>query len=489
MTVIIVLLAIATLAPGAGAAERGTIATVLHVHSTHSTGTMSLDELAEFARRNRLGAVLLSENYLLRVEYGLPPFRALTRVTYSGGRDVLTTGLDRYLAAVAAAQQRHADVVFVPGVEVMPHYHWSGSPVGLEMTLANTQKNVLVFGVRDPAALARLPAIGNGAAAVYDWQSLVDAVPVLCLVPGVLLIARKQTRRMRVGRAAVVLVRRRRWRLGAVLAAIGVAALIRGWPFTVDRYPSWSDPGLAPYQDLIDHVEGAGGIAVWSFPEARDDGEHVFGPVRVKRRTDPYPDDLLRSVRYTAFGAIYEDTTRFERSGAGWDRLLAQHVAGERSRPVWAIAESGFHETGATKRLGLVQTVLLDAERSEAGVLDALRRGRLYALRRTPERALELAEFSIAVGTEATMIAHTTRVPAGGEVDVRIGVTASDGGSHPVRVTLVRNGKAVAAWTERTPFRTVHRETVPPGRGFYRLDVRGDRPHSLLTNPIFVDAS
>jgi hypothetical protein len=293
---------------------------------------------------------------------------------------------------------------------------------------------------------------------------------------------------MRVGRA-VALVRRRRWLRGSVVSALGVVALVRGWPFTVDRYPNWTDPGLAPYQELIDHVEGAGGLAVWSFPEARDEGEHVVGPVRVTRRTDPYPDDLLRSVRYTAFGAVYEDTTRFERSGAGWDRLIVQHLAGERSRLVWAVAESGFHDTSAGKRLGLVQTVFLDTERSEAGVLDALRRGRLYAIRRTPELALELAEFSVAVGAQTTTTAHTARVSPGSELDVRIGVTASDGGSHPVRVTLVRNGTVLSVWTVRTPFRTTHRDTVARGRGFYRLEVRGDRPLSLLTNPIFLDAS
>jgi hypothetical protein len=293
---------------------------------------------------------------------------------------------------------------------------------------------------------------------------------------------------MRVGRA-IALVRRRRWVLGSVVAAIGVVALVRGWPFTVDRYPSWTTPGLAPHQELIDYVEGAGGLVVWSFPEARDEGEHVLGPVRVKRRTDPYPDDLLRSVRYTAFGAIYEDTTSFERSGAGWDRLIAQHLAGERSRPVWAIGEAGYHDASAGKRLGLVQTVFLDAERSEAGVLDALRRGRLYAIRRTPALALQLAEFSVVAGDQTTTTAHRVRVAPGSEVGVRIGVTASDGGSHPVRVTLIRNGAVLSVWTVRTPFHTTHRDTVERGRGFYRLDIRGDRPQSLLTNPIFVDAS
>jgi hypothetical protein len=74
---------------------------------------------------------------------------------------------------------------------------------------------------------------------------------------------------------------------------------------------------------------------VWSFPETRDEGERWIGPVRVAWRTAPSPDDLLRTERYTAFGALYEDTTRVERPGEAWDRLLAQFAAGDRSRPVW----------------------------------------------------------------------------------------------------------------------------------------------------------
>jgi hypothetical protein len=396
--------------------------------------------------------------------------------------------LDRYLDAVAEAQRRHRDVLFVPGVEVVPHYRWSGSPLSLELTLHDTQKNVLVFGLRDRAALERLPIPGNPNVRTYGWQSVLDALPVLLVVPGALLIVRKQTRRMRVGRA-VALIRRRRWGLGVGVLALGLVALARGWPFTVDRYPYWTNPGIAPHQDLFDHVESAGGVAVWSFPEARDEGEHRFGPVLVRRLTHPYPDDLLRSARFTGFGAVYEDTTTFERPGGGWDRLLSQHAAGERRRPAWAIGESGFHEVRAGKQLGNARTVFLGAERSPAGLLEALRAGRMYALRRTPELGLELGEFVVAAAGAEAATGATLRAPADAPLDVRIGVVASDGGGHAIRVTLVRNGAVVGGWNATTPFRVVHRATVGAGRAFYRLDVRGPRPHHLLTNPVFVEAS
>jgi len=91
-------------ATAARAAERyEPLAAVVHVHSDLSTGELSLEELADLAERRGLGAILLTENYLNRVEYSLPPFRALTRVTYES-RSVRGR-LDDYFARVAQARE------------------------------------------------------------------------------------------------------------------------------------------------------------------------------------------------------------------------------------------------------------------------------------------------------------------------------------------------------------------------------------------------
>src|SRR5436853_409778 len=69
-------------APAHAAESYERVAAIVHVHSDLSTGDFPLEELTDMAERQGLGAVLLSENYLTRVEYSLPPFRALTRVAY-----------------------------------------------------------------------------------------------------------------------------------------------------------------------------------------------------------------------------------------------------------------------------------------------------------------------------------------------------------------------------------------------------------------------
>src|SRR5713226_5784094 len=158
--------------PAAGAAyER--LPAVLHVHSDLTTGDFALGELQTMAEKAGVGALLLTENYLLRIEYGLPPFRALTRVVREE-RSVLDLGVDRYLERVAEAQARNPRVLLVPGVEVMPHYHWTGAPWRLDMELHDTQKNILVFGVTDAAALRALPVASNPGAGAFGAAAAVD---------------------------------------------------------------------------------------------------------------------------------------------------------------------------------------------------------------------------------------------------------------------------------------------------------------------------
>ena len=472
-------LGLAAAAP-AGALER--VRGVVHVHSNASTGDLSLEALVRLAEEQGVDALLLAENYRLRVSYGLPPFRALTRIDRR--ERAIGDDAERYLARVAEVRRRLPRVLLVPGVEVMPHYYWTGSPLGLDLTVHDLQKNILVFGVTDPAALRTLPSAGH-AAGRYTLQSVADALPVLLLVPGARALLRRRPVRHRLGRGAVIVVRRRAWVRGGLLCAVGATALVRGWPFTVATYPTTSDAGIAPYQALIDRVEQLGGATVWSFPEARDTGEERLGPVRVARLTEPHPDDLLRSFRYTAFGAVYEDTSTFERPGGGWDRLLGEHVGDERSRPAWAVAESGFHGLTAGKQVGPLQTVFLTAERSEAGVLEALRRGRMYAVQRTRELGLDLAEFALTAGGVRAGAGDTLRLPPGTPIELAVAIEASDGRAHDVRVAIVVNGQAVALERGATPLRTVYRATTDGTPLVLRLEARG-AGQRLLSNPVFV---
>jgi hypothetical protein len=209
--------------------------------------------------------------------------------------------------------------------------------------------------------------------------------------------------------------------------------------------------------------------------------------VQVAWRTDPYPDDLLRTHKYTAFGALYAQPTRFEQPGGRWDRLLGEYAAGERSQPAWGLGEAGLHAVGG-RPIGNVRTVFLVRERTEAGLWDALVRGRLYALQRSPEGALELADWTVRAGGVAGVSGETVRVAAGTEIEVRVAVDSIGTGANGVRVTLVRNGAVLDAWSGEAGVRATHREIFDGGPLVFRIDARSRPSHRLLSSPIFVIA-
>ena len=458
---------------------------VVHVHTDFTTGEFPLDEIVRRAESQGIEAIFLSENYLLRVDYGLFPFRSLLRVSREEP-SVLAHGADRYLGTVADARQRYPNMIIVPGVEVLPHYRWTGSPFDGDLTLHNLQKNILVFGVSTPAALRALPATGSAATARYSAQSAVELLPALLVIPGLLLLRRPVLRRRVVGGLAVFRPRRR-WLRGGLLCAVGLVALARGLPFTTDAFSPYQDLGMAPYQDLIDAVEQQGGAAVWSFPDAFDYGEQrVFG-LRVSRKTEPYGDDLLRTFRYSGFGGVYEDNTRFPQPGAGWDYLLAQYARGERSRAAWLIGESGFHGDGEGKWIGAIETVFLVPAKSEAALLDALRRGRVYGVLRTDRTNTPVLDrFTVSTASTVGVSGDTLGIPPATAVGVQAGVRMSDASEQPIRVTLIRNGRIARTWSGTTPLAVDHQETFDGAPAYFRLEVRGPGTAYMLSNPIII---
>lgn len=458
---------------------------LVHAHSTFSTGDLPLERLVTDAQRQGLEAILLTENYLLRVEYGLWPFRTATRVTREEP-SVLSQGVETYLAHVSEVRRRFPEMVIVPGVEVSPYYYWTGSPFTGDLTNHDFEKKLHVFGIEDPAALKRLPITGSPYLRRYTAWSVVDVLPGLLIFPGLWLILVGRPRRRWLG-GVMVVKRERRWLAGGTLCVLGAVAVIRAVPFTQDPWsPYRPDPDLTIYQALIDQVESQGGITVWSFPEARDSSDHSVLGFTVRVRTDPYPDDLARTFRYTAFGGIYEDTTRVTTPGALWDYILGNYLAGERSRPPWAVGESGFHGYVAGKRPVNVQTVFLVGEKSEAAILESFRAGRMYALSRTLAYGLVLENFFVRQGDAEAVSGGTLRASADQPVEVRVKVTASDSGEHPIKAILVRNGEVAEIWVGKTPLEVVHREPFGGAPSYFRLEVRGSVPHQLLTNPIFV---
>jgi hypothetical protein len=466
------------------------IPAVLHVHSRWSTGDDSLDDLAARAHGVGVEAIFLTENHLLRFEYGLPPLRGLLRYR-AQFPSVLSERPEAFLAAVEAANARQREVLLIPGVQVVPHYFWTGSLLDGTLTMHDTQKTLLTLGLYRPEDYRGLPVAGNYAAVRWSPWSLCLLSPVLLVIPGVWLL---HTHRSRVVRLRHFRITERRRRIGPGVLCLALAAilLVNNYPFRGDpASPYDSTAGLRPHQEVIDFVNGRGGVAVWSLPEARDHQEATIAGFHATIHTDPYPGDLLRTDRFSAFGGIYEDTTTFAEPGRGWDRLLLDYLDGRRSTPAWAVGESAYHHEGqAGKWLGAVQTVLLAERNDPATLLAALRGGRAYAMLRTREESLALDRFQVINpgGASAEMGARLTS-RAGDRPAVEAVIGAGGGRRLAVETRLIRSGLVVHSVKGDTPVTLRWLEPpLPPGaKLYYRLDIRGPGGLWILSNPIFLE--
>lgn len=458
--------------PASGASETGSelrpLVAAFHAHSTVSTGTLSLDELAERAERLGIDAVVLTENFVLRYEYGLFPLRGSIRHTVALP-SVLDYGLERYFAEVAAAQARHPKVLLVPGVEFVPHYFWTGSLVDRNLTMHNSQKNLLVLGLSKPEDYASLPVNGNQASYHYGWNSLWELAPAVLFVPAGWLM----TRRCRTA--------------AAMLGLTGGLLLVSAWPFGQPVFSAYDDRlGDRPYQAFIDATIERGGLVVWSMPEARDFHVYPFGPLgNVTVKTDPYPEALVQTTGYTGFGGLYQDTRTITQPGGIWDQVLRQYLIGQRSKPPFAFGEIAFHTPGSAGiELDQVLTVLWVEDWTADGMIDALRHGRFYATGKN----LRLDAFHVEfhggprMASSGEVLDHTDAR----KVTVRLSVTATDKGAHPISVTIIRSGQVVSKVAGVTPFEQQFVDDMVSSdtRNFYRVVIEG--AGEILSNPVFI---
>jgi hypothetical protein len=468
------------------------IPAALHVHSTWSTGAMSLDDLASLARARGIEVIFLADNHLQRYEYGLPPLRGLLRYRVDLP-SVLSNGPEAFLRDVEAANARHQDVLIVPGAEVVPHYYWTGSLLDGTLTMHNAQKNLLALGLYRPEDYRALPAAGNVGAAAWSLWSLWLLSPALLAIAGIWLL---RTTRRRVVHLRYVRVteEHRRTVPGALCLLAAVLLLANNYPFREAPVAAYdANAGLRPYQDVIDFVGERHGLALWSLPEARDHQVVTVMGLQATIRTEPYPEDLLRTDRFAAFGGVYEDTTRFTEPGESWDRLLLAYLQGRRTAPAWAVGEAALHDEGqAGKRLGDVQTVVLADRRNPASVLQALRAGRAYCRLRTDDENLVLDRFqALSPFAEPVEAGGRLALRPGDQPEVHAVIQSATGRRLAIQVRLIRSGAVVQTLRTETPaaVRWTEPPLAPDARFYFRLDASGPEGLRLLSNPIFVQAS
>jgi len=458
----------------------------IHVHSTMSTGSLSLESLARRAEEQQLDVLILSENFTLRYDYGLQPLEGVLKyhVTFPS---VMEYGVQRFLDEVRAVQHRHPNLIIIPGVEVAPHYYWTGSLLHGDLTMHNAQRNLLVIGLEKAEDYAHLPSRGNASSFVWSWQSVVNGLPLLLLVPAVWLWKPQDSRcvdwRGPASRLQPV--------LAISLAITCVVLMANAWPMKTPVYSSHDGTiGYRPYQALIDRAVERGALVFWSMTEARDFSRHSFGPLgTITIKTEPHPEALILTQGYTGFGGLYQDARRVIAPGGVWDQLLKSRTVPEQDMFPALIGEVAFHgTTDAGKDLDRVYTVIQTSERTAAGILAALKIGRAYAVARGDESSLlQLDEFRVLNNEQSARIGETLHGSTSGDLIVRVGVSAVDGKPYAAKLRVIRSGHVIRQIEGQTPLQVELADHEAQRREWlnYRVEVVG-KAGELLTNPIYV---
>ena len=444
---------------------------VIHVHSSVSSGSYSIGELVSRAENKGLKVLILTDNDQVVMEYGLFPLRNLIN-RREERRSVLLSGAENYLAEIEHVNRKQQSVLILAGVQSSPFYYWTGNPFGQGLTAHDFRKELLIVGMSKPDDYSDLPLLHgrNSTRYVKDFAARFS-IFLAALLLSIYLIYQK-------GRIRVC---------GLLIAVFSLALMVDQHPFKSSRFDAYhGNQGEAPFQDLIDYARSRGGMVFWAHPESNYSKNGVeMGPVKLM--TEPYPDALIQSENYTGFAAIYGDSITATKAGMHWDGVLLAYCRGRRAEPVWAIAGSDFHLEQDGVDLDTFQTVFLVENRGREEVLEALERGRIYAVRKAAGFRLSLDQFQIKdddTGNRAIQ-GEELRVVRSAVVEGRL--SATDGGHYSVAVSIIRNGEPNWFFEGETPLKFQFVDHVGwSGKTYYRLDVSGKAAGQLLSNPIFV---
>ena len=448
----------------------------MHIHSDFSTGEESIETIAERAVGHGLDVLVFTDDDVLEVTYGLPFMRNVLGYTQTE-RALLTDGsLAAYLEEIRRVDEANPSLTLIDGVESAPFYYWEIDLGGRQWRFRNWNKHLAAVGLGTVEAYAALPVLGSEAAWTDHWSGLLSLWPLAGLVYAFVL-------------------GRRRWARVAVgaLSVLSLIDVFSGRPLHLPLMDAYSgDLGSAPYQHYIDRVVERGGMVFWTHPEARSTiapRAVLGGLIMVSSETPAHPEDLLTTTGYTGFAALYADRITATDPGREWDTALGQYLRGERPLPIWGTGDIDYHADEPGGRIHDILTVFLARNRTRTAELEAMRTGRMYAVRGGDE-ALQLRRFEVI--TEAGTATMGQRVLAPGAARIAVEIARFDSTEDRVHVRLIRGNsdgevQVVAQIEGTTPLEFEHVEAqIDAGERLYYRLMAASRGSRLTANPIFV---
>lgn len=440
---------------------------LIDLRTTFSDGSHTIEETVQLARARGFRVLFFTDHDRIALSYGLTPFRNILRYKKEYP-SIMTHGPDQYLNEIKRVAAKYPDMILIPGCITSPFYYWTGSWLKGDLTVHLYDRRILILGFEDPEDYKGLPNIGNKPSFRYTRQLAPGAA--LFLIPlaiGLLLVRWKRFLRIS----------------GGILLVLSCLAIVDANPFRSSPYsPYDGDQGIAPFQEVIDYANERGGLAFWNYPEQMS-GVRKHGPIFV--HTPPYPEVLQQSTGYTGFAAIYGDNITVTDPGREWDRVLNDYCLGHRQSPPWGISTADFHEDGRLGlKLGAFPTTFLVKSITREGVMEAMKKGRMYCSRGDSATWPVLDNFeAVGNGDQRAVMGETLTTDQ--PPLIKFTVSSRDEKTGPVKILLIRGGALLRTFEGKTPLEVqIADKDLPAGRTtYYRL--MDSRKH-LTSNPIFV---
>jgi hypothetical protein len=444
------------------------------VKSRFSTGCSSVQELMDQAEARDLDGLLFGDHDRKSIQYGVPYVERVLRIKM-GSPSLLDNGAGTYLSELNQIDKTDDTLVLVPGVESAPFYYWTGNPLDKNLVAHNWDKHLLIIGLPNSRDYEELPTLNSSFTTRYLKD---DYLFFLIFCIGALF-------------GLYGFMGKRRRGISFIFALVMGLLAANTHPFKSSPFDQYEgDQGVEPYQHLIDYADSKGALVFWNHLEEPVSEELDGDLIQVKTRTDPHPEDLLLTRRYTGFQAVSASPVSAVEPGKEWDQVLRQYLNGKRDRPVWGYGANDFRCEGKNgDRLGEVRTVVLTSRKSRPAMVKALGAGRMYAVKQGEGKSrLSLDAFELVepeTGNRATMGQELKTASRPG-----IRFKLSRAGNEPdaqAKIRLIRNGRVVKQSMLKLPYEGVWQDAAVDisRRGYYRLLVEIDAYNQLVSNPIF----
>ena len=443
---------------------------VADIKTNFSEGCSSIQNLANQAERQKIDVVMFGDYARNSMEFGIKPFERIFK-NIIHGPSVLDGGAGGYISEIKENDRQFERTLLIPGVETIPFYFWTGSNYDKNLTAHNWDKHLLVFGMDTAQDFEQLPLPNSNFSKKYTHELLNNFI----IIGFIFMVT--------VGAVYKGYYRK----ITVPLMLLFALMTLNNHPFQSSPFdPYHGDRGMEPYQNLIDFATSKGALVFWNHMET-DSGISQKGATVLE--TLPYPDDLLKTRNYTGFQAVGDKPIRQTEPGQQWDQVLMQYLNGNREHPVWGFGGNDyFCEDQKGDRLGSVRTIFLVRERNNDTVLDAMKNGRMYAVRQADANRLSLDEFVVGdqkAGNQVTMGQElvATDFPA-----IKLKLRSVQGGNKTAQIQIIRNGSLVKVETVSLPYELTWRDVGVDRKGpvYYRIKAQVSSEDHLVSNPIFV---